>query len=635
MKTKYIANSLLCLFTIASCSKVNDLGIEKKISFSATIGDDAATKTVLVVNDGHTQGTIHWLAGDEINLFYGSSSSSVFTANTVNGKKASFDGTLSNYRPSSDDYFWAVYPYSAENACDGKSVTVELPSTQVAEDGTFADDLFISIAKTKGWNLVFYNLCGGICFTVTKPGIKSIVISGNNHEILAGKVKVKMGSDDRPVVESIVDAKESIELLPPTGGAFRTGTYYYAAALPVELTKGYSIEMRTESEEGTRTSNNPVTIKRSIWGTLDGMDSSVEFTRFVIDFEDSEVRKLCLENFDEDGDGRLTKEEAAKVTSLGKIFQNNQSIFTFDELQYFTGLQTIKGAFFDCGNLESVKLPEINEIGDSAFKCCYSLTSIQIPNSVVVIAEDAFYQCEQLSSITWSNSLEKIKSRAFLGTALTEVELPTSLKYLEYASFAQCPKLATISIPETLQTEKTEHWFASCPSLKVVNLPPSITEIGEKTFKECSSLEEITMYNNVKAIGKEAFYKCKKLETFNFSTGLESIGDYAFYDCEKLGSHGRIDLPNRLKTIGNYALATFYPVPIIKIPKTVTWIGSSGIIGCDTLVLEPLTPPDGTGSPVGGSTQILYVPENRVDAYKAAKLWKPYAALIKPNPGNL
>ncbi len=637
MKTHYLTYGILCLFLIASCSKGNDLGVDKKVSFSATIGDDTETKTVLVVNNERSKGSIHWLTGDEINLFYGSSSSSVFTANTVEGKIACFDGTLSNYRPSSNDYFWAVYPYSADNTCDGQSVTLELPSVQVAEDGSFADDLFISIAKTKERDLVFYNLCGGICFTVTKPGIKSIIFSGNNHEALAGKVKVKMGSNERPVIETILDAKESIELLPPIGGAFRTGTNYFVAAFPVELAKGYSIVMRTESDEATRTSSTPITIKRSTWGTLESVDATVEFTRFIIDFEDSEVERICLSNWDANGDGRLTKEEAARVTSLGKVFQRNQSIYTFDELQYFTGLQSISGAFLECNNLEHVKLPDLDEIGDSAFASCYSLSSIQLPNTVKAIGIRAFCHCESLSSIIWSTSLEKIDQLAFLGTALEEAILPDSVKYLENACFADCPKLTKISIPETLQSDNTYYWFHNCPSLKAVNLPPSITEISEQTFKGCTSLEEVTMYNNVKTIGKEAFYECTHLESFNFSTSIESIEDYAFYHCYKLGSHGRIDLPSKLKTIGTYGLA-LYAYQTIKVPKSVTWIGTYGVHGCKILILEPLTPPDGGPTPlagVGGVIEAIYVPENRVEVYKTSKIWKEYASIIKANPGNL
>ena len=78
----------------------------------------------------------------------------------------------------------------------------------------------------------------------------------------------------------------------------------------------------------------------------------------VIQFEDALVKAICITNWDTDGDGELSYEEAAAVTTIGTEF-NGKGIFAFDELQYFTGMTSIpSSAFSDCSELLSIKLPD-------------------------------------------------------------------------------------------------------------------------------------------------------------------------------------------------------------------------------------------------------------------------------------
>lgn len=72
------------------------------------------------------------------------------------------------------------------------------------------------------------------------------------------------------------------------------------------------------------------------------IDSSTPIT-----FADAKVKALCVANWDADGNGELSMAEAAAVTSLGRVFEDNDDITSFDELQYFTGLTAIgANAFF-------------------------------------------------------------------------------------------------------------------------------------------------------------------------------------------------------------------------------------------------------------------------------------------------
>ena len=80
----------------------------------------------------------------------------------------------------------------------------------------------------------------------------------------------------------------------------------------------------------------------------------------IIGFADPEAKRLCVSNWDTDGDGELSYEEAAAVDSLGKVFTGNKRLRSFDELEYFTGLKAIDtDAFRDCEALQSVRIPSV------------------------------------------------------------------------------------------------------------------------------------------------------------------------------------------------------------------------------------------------------------------------------------
>ena len=61
----------------------------------------------------------------------------------------------------------------------------------------------------------------------------------------------------------------------------------------------------------------------------------LNISKWWIRFEDPEVKRICVENWDKDGDGELSMEEAAAVSSIGTI--HIPSGRKFNELKYFSG----------------------------------------------------------------------------------------------------------------------------------------------------------------------------------------------------------------------------------------------------------------------------------------------------------
>ena len=187
---------------------------------------------------------------------------------------------------------------------------------------------------------------------------------------------------------------------PAEGGMVTGGGYYEDGAictLIATANTGYSFICWTK--DGIVVSNSE-TYSFIIAGDATYVANFAEGA--VINFADANVKALCVANWDTDSDGELSYMEAAAVTDLGTIFSNNSYITSFDELQCFIGLTSIgSNAFYNCYSLTSIEIPNsVTSIGRSAFEFCSGLTSIEIPNSVTSIDSYAFYSCYRLTSMT-------------------------------------------------------------------------------------------------------------------------------------------------------------------------------------------------------------------------------------------
>ena len=129
-----------------------------------------------------------------------------------------------------------------------------------------------------------------------------------------------------------------------------------------------------------------------------------------------------------------------------------------------------------------------------------------------------------------------------------------------------------------------------CTSLTSIEIPNSVTIIGDNAFNGCSSLTSMTVEennpvydsrNNCNAIIETAsntlISGCKNTVIPNSVT---TIGNYAFDYCRSLTS---ITIPNSVTTIGNYAFNACNSLTSIVIPNSVTTIGSSAFSSCSGL----------------------------------------------------
>ncbi len=257
----------------------------------------------------------------------------------------------------------------------------------------------------------------------------------------------------------------------------------------------------------------------------------------VIQFEDALVKAICITNWDTDGDGELSYEEAAAVTTIGTEF-NGKGIFAFDELQYFTGMTSIpSSAFSDCSELLSIKLPDnIISINDNAFVRCQSLREIHIPANIESIGYRAFRSCKKLATVIFEKSSQlktigggyhsDIDYGAFsYCTALTSIEIPASVETIEASAFMNCSSLTTITFEKGSQLKTIGGGYYSSSSYSNVYYYGAFCSLKNLVTVDMSACTQ------VETIDKYAFCNDPELRLFKIGTVTPpSCGDKAFYD---------------------------------------------------------------------------------------------------------
>lgn len=243
----------LTIFALASCNMnvpdVGKTGDDDLFTIYASVEYDQEVRNII---DNASFKTT-WLAGDAINVFFGASESSRFVTNE-SGEVAQFKGSIDVVTGGGEGLtdetsLWGIYPYDSRNTCDGSYVTLTLPSNQKAAENTYANGLFPQIARSRNFYMTFYNLCSCIRFTVSNDDIKSVTLSGNDNEPIAGKVKISM--DGVPEVEEVMSPESVLTMYAPEGEFFKPGVNYYFVLFPTVFSKGLTM---TYYKEGARAS---------------------------------------------------------------------------------------------------------------------------------------------------------------------------------------------------------------------------------------------------------------------------------------------------------------------------------------------------------------------------------------------
>lgn len=207
-------------------------------------------------------------------------------------------------------------------------------------------------------------------------------------------------------------------------------------------------------------------------------------------------------------------------------------------------MKEIPSNYLESSNIFSYTIPRgTTSIGRKAFGRCMNLKSIVIPSSVTKIGEHAFTYCDDLEAVHLAD----------IG-AWCSVDFynSSSIPFKEKAKLYLNNELVTdLVIPSTVAVINSGA-FEGLRHIKSLTIPDSVTTIGEDAFAYCFNLEKVILGRGITSIGG-VFYHCNKLATVEIPSSVTSIGDYAFFHCIGLSS---VTVPESVTGIGQGAFAS-------------------------------------------------------------------------------
>lgn len=613
--------NLLCLFAVlaSSCSREELLVDEAATSLNDiifTAGFEQDTRTY--IQDGTF---LRWNEGDQI---------SIFVANTLN-RQYKFDGETGDnggtfsvvdapFGTGNDlACHYAVYPYAAGVKITEKGVvTTALPAEQSYAENSFGLGANTMVAVTKDTDdtfLKFKNVCGYLMLQLYGNNItvKSITLTGNNDEKLAGKATVTPLYGQEPTIAMSDDATTSITLNcgdgVKLGASAETATAFWIVVPPTTFDEGFEITVTdVNGNTFTKTTSKEVAIERNVIKPMAAFEVEIDI---IPNNQIWYTRSSAFNSYE--------LEDITTVDIISHTFEDGKGIITYDK--DITNIS--EEAFYGTG-ITSIILPNsINKIGSYAFQDCWLLKSVILPNNITRIPLCAFDGCTNLTDVIIPNSVTSIGESAFGNcSSLTNIIIPDAVTDIGMEAFYDCNSITSITIPKSVTTIRM-YAFAQCKSLKSVycksTTPPTppydgsywgiLSSTEAKIYVPASDDNSViiaykvaTLWNPYADYIFEYDYENNEvvleepLQMSNiYYTATAKVQPRIAYifsnEWDQTTGNGVITLFGEVTTIGEGAFSNCSKLTSITIPNTVTTIGSDAFNHCTSLTSVNI--PDG------------------------------------------
>ncbi|MBO5090914.1 MAG: leucine-rich repeat protein [Clostridia bacterium] len=257
---------------------------------------------------------------------------------------------------------------------------------------------------------------------------------------------------------------------------------------------------------------------------------------------------------------KVSADKKYLVTSDGKTLVLVVPTYTGEFKLADKNITTIgKGAFIDNAEITLIEIPSVTKVEAYAFAYCDNLTSVKL-GELDYIGEYAYFD----SAITELPSLNKIKSiskYAFGFTDITSVQIANGVVIAEGA-FCECAKLASIVIGDDVVIGDSAFMLSRNNNSQLV-LDETSPVDKFYYYDYTSALTSLKIGKNV-VIGSSAFMGASKLTVLELGEGAK-IGDKAFFSACSLES---VDL-SKVISIGEDAFSGDVGYTYLNVDRTV------------------------------------------------------------------
>lgn len=269
---KHLSLILLFAIVVSGCNQEEILRNESTNSRTFT-ASFAQNESRTYIEEGNL---LRWTTGDLISLF---------DSNTLNqqykfdGKTGDNSGTFSNvettFGTGNDlNCHYAVYPYNSNiEITESGIITATLPAEQNYAENSFGLGANTMVAVTENTDdtfLKFQNVGGYLKLQLYGDDItvKSITLTGNNNEKLAGVATINpvYGQDptinmDANAIENItLDCGEGVKI----GSTAETATAFWIVVPPTTFENGFEVTITDVNDNGmTKSTSNEISIVRN------------------------------------------------------------------------------------------------------------------------------------------------------------------------------------------------------------------------------------------------------------------------------------------------------------------------------------------------------------------------------------
>ena len=353
-----------------------------------------------------------------------------------------------------------------------------------------------------------------------------------------------------------------------------------------------------------------------------------------------------------DGSGKIPCSEQGYFTISTYVVSSNyscQGIAVVPE-----GVTTVGNSAFYDGLISEIQLPTtLTTIADSAFSGATNLESADIPNSVRTIGSNAFNgtglysvrllgpnvtlgnasfaQMRQLNTVEIGSGVTDIPNSAFYNNfsySITSLTLGNNIRTIGFASFVGAG-ISTLDIPNSV-TEIGERAFENTASLISVNFGANLQSIGPGAFQQSvpvSNLTEIVIPDSVTEIGSAAFYNRSALTRTSIGEGVLTVGPLIFLGTNLNNVNARVYYCGANAIVQNYDFQPYPGAPACAAPDAPT-IGSALATGPNSASVT-FTAPTMSGGASIASYEISVWDENLSNVIRAQSF-----AVNLPNRGQ-